>query len=104
MLPNFYSKEYSSIHFNLRRFFRQQPMNQSVCQDHYDSGPIQNNSEEHYTKPVLKEEQPYTELNTYTELHTTNPQLETDQACSTQDHPYTALNAMQMIQITSLPR
>lgn len=80
----------------LRRHLLQQQMKRTVCQEQ--------NGEEHYTKPVPKEDQPYTELNTYTELHTTNRQLETDQACSTPDHPYTALNAMQMTQTTSLPR
>nr|XP_034303099.1 uncharacterized protein LOC105333181 isoform X2 [Crassostrea gigas] len=80
----------------LRRHLLQQQMKRTVCQEQ--------NGEEHYTKPVPKEDQPYTELNTYTELHTTNRQLETDQACSTPDHPYTTLNAMQMTQTTSLPR
>lgn len=84
------------ILLNLRRHLLQQQMKRTVCQEQ--------NGEEHYTKPVPKEDQPYTELNTYTELHTANRQLETDQACSTPDHPYTALNAMQMTQTTSLLR
>lgn len=91
-----------SILLNFRRHLRQQQMKRSVCQEHNGSDPIKNNSEEHYTEPGPKEDQLYTELNTYAELHTTNRQLETDQACRTKDHQYTALNTIQMTQTASI--
>lgn len=97
-------------------------MNRSVYQNRNGSDPIPNNSEDHYTEPDLTEDHQYIELDLvqadistvtgqfastpddqYTELHTMNRQLETDQASSTPEHPYTALNTIQNTQTTNIP-
>lgn len=95
-------------------------MNRSAYQEH--RAPIPNKSEDHYTELDLTEDHQYIELdsvqadismvtgqfastseNQYTELHTMNRQLGTDQASLTPDHPYTALNAIQNTQTTNIP-
>lgn len=95
-------------------------MNRSVYEEH--RAPIPNKSEDHYTELDLTEAHQYIELdsvqadisnvtgqfasksdNQYTEPHTINRQLGTDQASLTPDHPYTAQDTIQNTQTTNIP-